>query len=315
MVLDWKGAWVASQEKDFLARNRPDLRPVLEALASVRSELAQLAFSEMDPAQNVHWRKKLDTLQKRSEDLLAELGRKRATDRAGQPSSQTGPNEVAAALPEGTALIDFVVHFDFQGKLMLLAFVARRYLRVEYVVLGEQKPVYDAVVAWRQAVQTHEQEALDRSAAALERLVWKPLAPHLGNIRTVLVAPDWPLSIFPFAALPGRVPGSYLIEDVAIGYMSSGWEAAALLTAPGGTDSGGLLTVGDVDFQADPGPAVHKLTSKRSLDVVAADRDAFRPLPGTRVEGEIAHELFQRNFPDQPAILLTGAEPTEGEVK
>jgi CHAT domain-containing protein len=146
-------------------------------------------------------------------------------------------------------------------------------------------------------------------------MVWDPLQFHLGHPRAVIVAPDWPLSILPFAALPGRNPGSYLIEEMAIGYARSGREAAALLAAPEGASSGGFLAVGAVDFRADPGRAASALAGRRSSAVPATGRDALQPLPGTRVEGEIAHGLFRRAFPDQPAVLLTGAEPTEGRVK
>ena len=69
----------------------------------------------------------------------------------------------------------------------------------------------------------------------LGRLVWEPLRPHLDGARTVLVAPDGALVRFPFAALPGSRPGSYLVEDLAIGYVASGRQAAAALADAVGT--------------------------------------------------------------------------------
>jgi hypothetical protein len=36
------------------------------------------------------------------------------------------------------------------------------------------------------------------------------------------VAPDGPLAFVPFAALPGSKPGTYLVEEVTLGYVTSG---------------------------------------------------------------------------------------------
>jgi tetratricopeptide (TPR) repeat protein len=107
-VLNWKGAGDAGRGDDRLVRDRPELKPVLEELTSVRARLAHLAFTTPAPAQRMAWREQLDTLRERKEDLEAELGRRSATDRAGKPSKGIGPEEVAAALPLGTALVDLI---------------------------------------------------------------------------------------------------------------------------------------------------------------------------------------------------------------
>jgi CHAT domain-containing protein len=121
--------------------------------------------------------------------------------------------------------------------------------------------------------------------------------------------------MFPFAALPGSTHGPYLLEDVAIGYVGSGREAVALLRESQNKAAGGLLAAGAIDFQADPGRAAPLPAGRPSILVAAKERAGFAPLPGTRAEGELARDLFHRAFPDQPALLLTGAEPTEAEVK
>jgi CHAT domain-containing protein/tetratricopeptide (TPR) repeat protein len=324
-VLDWKGLSRARQADGLRARDRPELRPVQEELASVRARLAHLAYATPAQAQRAAWRKQIDALRARKEDLEAELARKSTTYRAGKRSTRVGPEEVAAALPAGTALVDLFVYNHYspppggKGPLKkeprLLAFVVRRDRPVICVALGDEKPVTDAAVAWGQALLAHRSEALHQSAAALGWLVWEPLRPHLADARTVLVAPDGTLVFFSFAALPGRKPDSYLIEDVAIGYVGSGREAAALLAAPEGTASAGLLAAGAIDFQADPGRAAPLPPGHPSLVVAAWERSGFAPLPGTRAEGELARDLFCRAFPDQPAVLLTGGEPTEAEVK
>ncbi len=298
---------------------------MLEELASVRAQLAHLAFTAPAPARREIWRKQLDALRERTDDLDADLGRKSTAYRAARQSARVGPEEVVAALPVRTALVDLIAyrHYnpppsgkgEFKTERRLLAFVVRHERPLVCVALGPEKPVTDAVGAWRQALQNHEPEAQQKCAATLGHLVWEPLLPHLADIRTVLIAPDGPVSIFPFAALPGRKPGSYLIEDHAVGYVGSGREAVALVTAPGGSPAGGLLAAGAIDFQADPGQAVPLPAGQHSLVVAATSRGAFAPLPGTKAEGELARQLFHRAFPDQQAVLLTGGEATEAEFK
>jgi CHAT domain-containing protein len=325
-VLDWKGLSGAGQADRLLARDRPELRAVLDELASVRAGLTQLAFTAPAPARRETLRKQFDVLRERKEDLKSELARKSATYRAARQTARVGPEGVAAALPAGTALVDLFVYAhsslapggkgEFRWEQpRLLAFVVRRDRPVVCVSQGTEEPVMDVVHAWRQAVLAHRSEALHQSASALGRLVWEPLQPHVADARRVLVAPDGCLMHFPFAALPGRKPGSYLLEDVAISYVGSGRDAVALLMAPVGTTPGGLLAVVAIDFQADPGRVVPLHAGQPSFVVAARERNGFALLPGIKAEGELARDLFRRAFLDQPAVLLTGDEPTEAEIK
>jgi CHAT domain-containing protein len=325
LVLEWKQGADTGQNHERLARDRPELRPMIEDLASVRARLAHLAFITPLPAQRDTWRKQLDALRQRSEDLDSELARKSSVDQAGKQSARVRPEEVACSLPGATAMLDLIAYIHYsppptgKGNLnqerRLLAFVLRRERPVFCVALGAERPVTDAVTAWRQALQNHQPEAIQQSAAALGRLVWEPLRPHVADVQIVLVAPDGPLAFFPFAALPGRQPDSYLIEDVAIGYVASGRSAAEAMAARKEVAGRGLLAAGAVDFHADPGQAAPVPSGHPSLVVVASERGGFAPLPGTKAEGELASDLFRRAFPDQQAVLLTGGEPTEGEVK
>jgi CHAT domain-containing protein len=155
---------------------------------------------------------------------------------------------------------------------------------------------------------------LQTAAAELGRRVWEPLRPHLGDARTVLIAPDGGLSFFPFGALPGSKPGSYLLEDLAIGYVGSGRAAIEALADPQGPAGRGLLAVGDVDFQADPGQPGPSVRPQLGVPLVA-QRAGFRSLPGTGPEARRACKLFQSAFADQGAELLIQAEPTEAAIK
>jgi CHAT domain-containing protein len=173
------------------------------------------------------------------------------------------------------------------------------------------------VVAWRRALGAHQSQALNTAALDLYRRVWEPLRTHLAGARTVLIAPDGDLVKFPFAALPGSRPGSYLVEDLAIGYVSSGRQSAAVLAEPAGAAGRGLLAAGAIDFQADPGRSLppERPTITPVLAPLVAQRGGFRALPATGPEARAARDLFRTAFADQPAEVLTGAQATEGELK
>jgi CHAT domain-containing protein/tetratricopeptide (TPR) repeat protein len=323
-VLDWKGAAEARRSEDRLARDRPELAPSLAQLAQVRGQLANLAFRPPPAGQAETWRRQLDTLREAKEDLEADLGRRSGDYRGQKQAERLGPDEVAAALPAETALVDFLEYIHIsppqggkgpsQIERRVLAFVLRRGRPVALVSLGEARTIDEAVRSWRRALGASQGGALQAAAAGLGRRVWGPLRPHLGDAHTVLIAPDEFLSYFPFAALPGSKPGSYLIEDLAIGYIASGRHAVEALADPSGPAGRGLLAVGDVDFQADPGQSGPSPRPSSGGPVVA-QRGGFRALPGTGPEARRARELFHAAFAGQPAELLTGAEPTEGAIK
>jgi CHAT domain-containing protein len=324
-VLEWKGGAEARQAEDRLVRDQPELRPILDQLAPIRACLAHLALTTPTRSQRAAWRKQFDALRDQKENLEADLARRSAAFRREEQARQLGPEELAAALPDEAALIDLVGYAHnslpaggkgrFQMEPRLIAFVVRRGKPVALVPFGAARPIEEAVIAWRRALRERNAGARDAAAFELGRRVWEPLKPHLGDARTVLVAPDGGLSAFPFAALPGGKTGTYLIEDLALGYVASGRQAVAVLTSPQGPVGSGLLAAGDIDFQADPGQAGPSDRPTTAPAPVLVQRGGFAPLPATGPEATAARDLFHNAFADQPAELLTGAGATEAVLK
>jgi CHAT domain-containing protein/Tfp pilus assembly protein PilF len=322
-VVDWKGAAEAGLADERLARDQTELAPSLARLALVRGQLANLAFRP--PAgQAETWRQQVDRLREAKEDLEADLTRRSAGYRAEKQGEHLGSVPMSSALPADVGLVDFLQYTHYgpleagtgrpRGKWQMLAFVVRRGRPVVLVPLGEARAIDESVRSWRRAQSAHQADALQAAAAELGRRVWDPLRPHLGDARAVLIAPDGALSFFPFAALPGSKPRSYLIEDLAVSYIASSRHAGEVLADPKGPAGRGLLAVGDVDFQAEPGqpsPSGRPPT----LTPQIAQRGGFEPLPGTGPEARRARELFEAAFAAQPAELLTRAEPTEAAIK
>src|SRR5207237_534762 len=145
------------------------------------------------------WRQQLDALRERKEDLEADLAHHSAAFRREQQSRRLGPDELAAALPHGVALVDLLAytHFSlpeagrgkFRGEPRRVAFVVRRGRPVTCIPLGAARPIDDAVLAWGRALGARQADALHAASAELGRRVWGPLRPHLAGARTVLIAP------------------------------------------------------------------------------------------------------------------------------
>jgi len=201
--------------------------------------------------------------------------------------------------------------------------VLRRGQAPVLVPLGASRLIDQAVLAWRQALVAGTPESMRAAARELQRRLWEPLKPHLEGATTVLVSPDGLLTLFPLAALPGRRPGTYLVEDLAIGYVSSAHRLVETLAAPSEAkrkspeaDAAGLLAIGGIDYQADPGGAAPTESAPTPGVLLAeSQRAGFTALAGTEPEVRRIGQLFDAGFPSQHAVVLTGAAPTEAAVK
>ena len=240
---------------------------------------------------------------------------------------------MAAALPPGSVLVD-LLDYDhvsppqgdkgpFRHERRLVTFVLRRGQAPVLVPLGASRPIDEAVLAWRQALVAGKPEPTQVAALELSRRIWEPLKPRLKGATSVLVVPDGFLMYFPLAALPGRRPGTYLVEDLAIGYVSSAHRLVETLAAPSeaklkkpGADATGLLAIGGIDYQADPGGAAPTESAPTPGVLLAeSQRAGFRALAGTEPEVRRIGQLFDAAFTQQQALVLTGAAPTEAAVK
>jgi CHAT domain-containing protein len=103
--------------------------------------------------------------------------------------------------------------------------------------------------SWREALE--QGRAPGPAPAELRKLVWAPLERHLAGAKVVLVSPDRALGRLPFAALPGKEKGRYLLEEVPLAVLPVPQFLPQLLQPAEGKPS--LLTLGGVDFGGRPG--------------------------------------------------------------
>jgi CHAT domain-containing protein/tetratricopeptide (TPR) repeat protein len=320
-VLAGKGALAARQAEEYAARGRPDLRPALGKLRHARAGLARLY--QQQPAnveQRADWLKRFGEFEARKEKVEVELAGASATYRRFRELRAATADQVAAALPPGTALIDFVQYTHFtpppkgEGPLQeeerLLAFVLARGKPPACVALGPAGAIEQAAQAWRRDLLQPGTDPRQTGTALAKRL-WAPLAPALADATTVLIAPDGVLCGLPFAALPGTKPGTFLLEERAIGYLTSGRHLLELAADHDRPDAAGLLalgglTYGDSQTAAAPPALPDYLTRGRG----------WNPLPGTRLEAERVAARFRATRPDNgEARLLAGAEPDADRLR
>src|SRR5262249_26764475 len=153
-----------------------------------------------------------------------------------------------ARLPQGTAFLDFVLYKDIeedpnrpgeQGRRRIAryaGFVLRPGQPIEWVELGPSAPILQALGDWRQALASQKGSA---AAQGLRRLVWDKVAAHLpAGTHTVYLSVGGPLARLPWAALPGRKPGTVLLEDHALAVVPHGPFLLDRLTAPPSAASG-----------------------------------------------------------------------------
>src|SRR5262249_52498761 len=135
------------------------------------------------------------------------------------------------------------------------------------VELGWAQPIEDTVADWRKAVagwsssapelvqQSAERHA-DELALRLRHLVWDPVAPLLPpGMRRIYLGLDGTLALFPFAALPGAMPDTLLLDEVTLGTVPNGpFLLQQLSTTDTVAEPDSFLAVGEVDYDV-PGAA------------------------------------------------------------
>jgi CHAT domain-containing protein len=127
----------------------------------------------------------------------------------------------------------------------------------------------------------------------------------------------------PLAALPGKKPGTFLIEDYSTSivpvpqlFAAEGKQEPAAKDEGRGKKPASLLLLGDVDF----GPLAQAhapLVAERGAWEGGLIRtlSEFAPLPATRAEILAVRDSFEERFPEGTARALRGAQATEAALR
>jgi CHAT domain-containing protein/tetratricopeptide (TPR) repeat protein len=316
-VLAAKGLVLARQSLLRARRSRPELAETFEDYEGVCRRLSSLLLSASDRESAGERLEQVRTLIERQEALEAELAAGSEDFRRERESRRFASADVAATLPEGAVLIDFLAYDRLlpraagtpgrsRWERCYVAFVLRPGGDPVRVDLGPAQPIDDLITAWRREVLSARAPG---AGARLRELLWEPLREHLGDATSVILSPDDALSRLPFAALPGAEPGSYLVDRYAFRTCAVP-RLLARGPAPTATEAASLLVVGDVAYGAATGAPTDPATTSRAVTGPGL-RGSWKPLAGTRPEMDAVRRSFTSRFPKGRASTLREGGATE----
>jgi CHAT domain-containing protein/Flp pilus assembly protein TadD len=329
----------------------PEAQRLYEELRRAGQQLAQVTLAVTEPGGRERRQKRLAELNQKKEALEQDLSKLSMEYRRSTEVVEAGAADLAKALPEDTAVLDIIRVIvsspaaegkaQLEGKAHYEAFVIRPQekgddYRVAWLHLGPAEPIEDAIAQWCKAIRGRRDRGFGaarplprqvsskagRQAAPgqpLRRLIWEKLEPHLNGIQTVVVIPDAELTRLPWAALPGRKPDTYLLEDYAIAIAGNGQQLYARLTDPD-ISSDGLLLVGGVSYDESPTAPSSKQTVLTSADRIEPSRTRGpamqgRPswvfLAGSEQEVAGVRDLW----PSSETVVLRGTSASETALR
>lgn len=328
-VLGWKGMVFSRQQRLRSVRETSTQETYFRRWEKLTGELATLALRVPYPEERDLWAEQVRQLSAERDRIEAQLAR---SMRGPLPKIPT-PADLAGALPEKSALVDYVEYLrrvpstENKGKWdeqrHLTAFVVRPGKPVLRVELGSAEAVSKAVDTWLAAINGRYEEGgrpplseVARFGRQVRKLVWAPLQEHLAGARTVLVSLDGPLTRAPLAALPGEDDEHFLIEEKALALVPVPALLPNQLASKKETAVGGLVAFGNVDYGGSPGTLDVRRVLKEGKDGTRSWLPVgFGKLANTGPEVDAVAETFASAFPDAPKTLFRGDEATEGAFR
>ena len=318
-VLTWKGSTLVRQRAIRLSASDPAVAEQFKKLQAVASQLASLSRATPDSDQD-DWRKRIGQLTADKEKLEAELSRSSAAFR--DALKEITPELIQASIPDDAVLIDFLQYShskpskEEKGQIeftpSLLAVVARRKGEPQLIDLGPRDQLSQAIDQWRETFGMSPQGK--QAGTAIRKQIWEPLLESIADAKTVLVSTDGVLGRLPIGALPGKEPGTFLLEDHRIALIPVPQLLPALVHTEGTKAlDRELLLFGDVDYDADPESVPKKKRKKRRPSKNRADgvEQEFAQLDGAA--GEVAaiqvlyEDLFEADADDVKSLKRANA--------
>ncbi|MBR9973248.1 tetratricopeptide repeat protein [Magnetospirillum sulfuroxidans] len=275
----------------------PELAKLTGELEATRKKLGALTLSGPVPETADRHAEILVSLRDRIDILQGQLGR--ASARFLQTTDKISVDQLVAALPENSALVDFLLYgVDGQQKLVA-ATMTKKDGKAQFgmVAYADAQKVGEAVLKYRKDIQDEEidfDELLESGQKTYD-LIWKPIAKTVGEAPLAYVIPDGVLNIMPFAALV-EGDGKYLMEGLDLHIFTS---TRNLLPSRLKAAKGGYMINAGPDYETDAVTGKEKLDSVRGRSRAAGLSDGLRgmssgmrglrfdPLPGAEREGQI----------------------------
>ena len=307
-MLSWKGMTLVRQRQYRLDGEDARTGPILKSLTVASRQLSAQLRKTPSPKTQKAWRQQVSDLSEKRDRLETQLAA--ASPEFQRASKRLTTDELLETLPKDAVLVDFL-SFKFWQRVPqedynllkssrhFLATVLRKGRPVEFVNLGPEADINEAVDQWRRVFLSKNADDIDKVEPAgreLRNRVWEPLLPHLQGAKTVVLCPDRVLGRVAFAALPGREKGTYLIEDHRLACISVPQLLPAIFRKVAGDQrpESDVLIIGDVDYAANSQPSTdspQKKKRRRGSEELFQDV-AFTPLDETAGEIAAIRDLF-----------------------
>ncbi|MEO1524242.1 MAG: CHAT domain-containing tetratricopeptide repeat protein [Planctomycetota bacterium] len=336
----WKGSITARQRAYRQIANVPELNTLFAALRSITQQLsaATSRFPYAPPssapqaARDQFQRKRLRSVQlierltQEREELESKIASESGAYRRANTPVQV--SDIQSVLPKDAAFVDFILYthhsltdLGIEYERRYAALVVPQSGAVHLVGLGPADSIDSSIDDFRKPLAGQVMED-PLAPAQLRKQLWAPLERSFKSITTVILSPDGALGRLPFAALPGRTPGTYLIEEYRIASVPSARMLHDLKNKtepPGGFQ---LSVVGDIDFDQSSSPSATQTsrlaanqTTETPLRAGDANDTQWKSLPGFIQESQMVVSLFRQRFGKDAAVeTLTGSRATEAEL-
>ncbi|HYW70112.1 MAG TPA: CHAT domain-containing protein [Pyrinomonadaceae bacterium] len=285
-------------------------RALLDQLNDTTSRLAKLVLDGPGHGSAEDHQQQVKKLEEEREGLEREI-----SHRTGGFLEQTQTvtlSAVEAAIPDNAALIEFAIYrplvrrvADKQkayGEPRYVAYVIRHQGEVRWQDLGPGADIDVMVSSLRQALADPNRKDVQTLARALDAKVMQPVRDLIGPASHLLISPDGPLNLLPFAALSDP-QGHYLVETQTITYLTSGRDLLRLQVARQSKSPPVVIaapTFGNPPLLAESGAPNRDRVKVSSPARVDYSQVFFGPLPGVADEVRALRELLPN------AKFLTG---------
>ena len=228
------------------------LQPEFQRLRSLREQLTHLMFDPpfiqpQEPQEQYRQRRHehqnlVTELQQECEQIEKQLASQ--VPEIQLQDQETDRRAVALALPEGSALVEFVRFdvYDFKADqwqpAQYLAFVlpAQQPDAVQMILLGDAEPIERLIKVFRETIselrfkdlglrqkaKPPQQKSYQEAGIKLREAIYNPILKqvNLAEYSHLIIAPDYELCLVPFGILPEE--GRLLIDRYKISYLSTG---------------------------------------------------------------------------------------------
>jgi len=292
----------------------PTAVALFDDLRAARGRASNLTFNPSSDLSLEAKQAQLQSIQQQITTLEDQLSR-RSFQFAGLTASPT-LNDIQAALPTSTALVEFVRYRPFNptasrserfGPYRYAAYILTADGTIQGMDLGSADAIDAAVRTLVTDMSSPDTPPfqMKEEARVLDALVMAKVRASLGDTTTVFISPGGALNLIPFEALMDE-NDSYLVERYQFRYLTSGRDLMRIAKTPASTNP--AVLIGNPTYGL-PGTLVAQADTDNPTRAINFSQRIFPALPGTQAEVDLIAPLLPN------AAVYTRINATEAVIK